>query len=86
MIDLRYQVLDPDKAVSIHDAELPLVIIDEATGETLDTPWMNHGHGGDYQAGVTYYMLLMNSGRMLTRGNKVTVVLGGVRLEHVIVQ
>lgn len=86
MIDLRYQVIDPDKAVIIHEAANPPAIMDEATGTILDTPWMNHAHGGDFQAGVSYYMLLMNSGSVLTRGSKVTIILGGVRLEHVIVQ
>ncbi len=86
MIDLRYLVLDPDKAVIIHEGESSPTIIDEATGQIFDTPWMNHSHSGEYQAGVTYYTLLMNSGGVLTKGSKVTVILGGVRLEHIVAQ
>jgi len=86
MIDLRYQVIDPDKALIIHEGENPPAIMDEATGKIFDTPWMNHSHSGEYQAGVTYYAVLMNSGGVLTKGSKVTVILGGVRLEHTVVQ
>jgi hypothetical protein len=86
MIDLRYLVIDPDKAVIIHEGESPPAIMDEATGKILDTSWMNHTHSGEYQAGVTYYTLLMNSGGVLSKGSKVTVILGGVRLEHLVVQ
>ena len=86
MIDLRYLVIDPEKALIIHDSENPPTIIDEASGKILDTPWMNHSHGGEYRAGATYYTLLMNSGGVLSPGSKVTVILGGVRLEHIVVQ
>lgn len=86
MIDLRYQVIDPDKALVIHDSENPPAIMDEATGKIFATPWMNHSHSGEYQAGVTYYTILMNSGGVLAKGSKVTVILGGARLEHIVVQ
>ena len=86
MIDLRYLVIDPEKALMIHDSENPPAIMDEATGKIFDTPWMNHSHSGEYQAGVTYYTILMNSGGVLAKGSQVTVILGGVRLEHIVVQ
>ena len=86
MIDLRYLVIDPDKAVIIHEGENRPAIMDEATGKIFDTPWMNHSHSGEYQAGVTYYAVLMNSGGVLSKGSKVTIILGGMRLEHLVVQ
>jgi len=86
MIDLRYQVVDPNKAVDIHDKENPPAVVDEATGEIYNTPWMGHLHNGELRAGVTYYTLLINSGGAIRRGSEVTVVLGGVRLENVPVQ
>src|SRR3990172_2056720 len=75
MIDLRYQVIDPQKALIIHDEGNFPAIVDEASGAIINTPWMNHSHSGEYQAGVTYYTLMMNSGGVLSRGSKVTVVL-----------
>lgn len=86
MIDLRYQVIDPDKAVIIHESESTPAILDEASGTILNAPWMNHGHSGEYKAGVTYYTLLMNSGGVLSKGSEVTVILGGVSQEHIVVQ
>lgn len=86
MVDVRYQVVDPDKAVVFHDDEKPLRLIDEASGRVLDTPWHSHEHDGAYTAGVTYYQLLVNAGGVLKRGSLVTVMIGDVRLEHVPVQ
>ena len=86
MIDLRYLVIDPEKALIIHDDENPPAIMDEVTGKIFDTPWMNHSHSGEYQAGLTYYTVLMNSGGELSKGSKVTIILGGIRLEHFVVQ
>ena len=86
MLDLRYQVLDPNKAVIVHDADKPPTIIDEATGKTFNTPWMQHSHSGDLTAGVTYNLMLMNSGGVIKRGSPVTIVIGDARLEHVSAQ
>ncbi|HEY7489521.1 MAG TPA: hypothetical protein VIH59_00210 [Candidatus Tectomicrobia bacterium] len=86
MIDLRYQVLDPDKALIVHDKERPPRIIDEATGRILSRPWMAHAHKRGQRTAVTYNQLLMNSGGILKRGSQVTVVIGDARLEHVVVQ
>ncbi len=86
MIDLRYQVIDPDKAVIVHDPANPLTVINEANGRELNVPWMNHVHNGQYQSGVTYYTLLMNPDGQIKPGSLVTVRIGGVSLEHWVVQ
>ena len=86
MIDLRYQVLDPDKALIVHDQKRPPKIIDEATGRTISRPWMAHGHKRRLRMAASYYQLLMNSGRIIKRGSPVTVVIGEARLEHIVVQ
>lgn len=86
IVDVRYQVVDPDKAVIFHNDEKPLRLIDEATGRIIGTPWHDHSHTGDFTAGVTYYQLLVNAGGVLKRGSLVTVMIGDVRLEHVPVQ
>ncbi len=86
MIDLRYLVIDPDKAIVVHEQDNPLAVMDEASGLVYDKPWMDHGHSGDFQTGVIYYTLLLNQGGGIKRGDRVTVIIGGYRLEHVIVQ
>ncbi len=89
MIDLRYQVLDPEKARafctirngSIVLKEPPMIIL-EGTGEILKTSWMGHSHAKALRAGVTYYVLLLNTGGKVQRGHFVTVLIGGVPVEH----
>jgi hypothetical protein len=86
MIDLRYQVIDPDKALVVQDQKRPPRIIDEATGRVLSRPWMAHAHRREPRTAVTYHQLLMNAGGILKRGSLVTVVIDDARLEHVVVQ
>lgn len=86
MLDLRYRVVDADKAVVVHDSENPPTIIDESSGVIIDTPWMDHTSGRPMHNGVTYYTLLMNREGKIQQGSLVTVILGNTRLEHVIVE
>ena len=86
MIDLRYQVIDPDKALIVHDKENPPAIVDEATGQAINRPWMDHSRVRELHAAVTYPLLLMNAGGVIKRGSTVTVVMGEARLENVVVQ
>jgi hypothetical protein len=86
LLDLRYLVIDPDKAAAVHDLDNPLAVMDERNAKTFDTPWMDHSHQREFHAGVIYYTLLMNSGGALQKGDKVTVIIGGERLENVVIQ
>ena len=83
LIDLRYQVVDPDKAAVVHDPKRPPGIVDSGTGELLDAPLMQHGKNGPMRMGGTYYALLLNSGGLIRQGEEVTIAIGGSRLEHV---
>ena len=83
LIDFRYQVIDPDKAVITHDPKRPPTLVDEATGQTYNTPWMQHPHSGDFTPGVTYYLVLVNPQGGIKPGSVVSVVIGDFRLEHV---
>lgn len=87
LIDLRYQVIDPDKAVAVHDDEdLPPTIIDDATGLVVDNLLMGHLHHGDFNAGQTYYLIFENPGNLVRQGSKVSVLLGDAELDDVIVK
>lgn len=85
MLDLRYQVLDPDKALVVHDDDSPPTILDEASGRAIRRPWMEH-HDRELHTAVTYHELIMNSGGVVKRGSQVTLAIGDARLEHVVVQ
>jgi hypothetical protein len=86
MLDLRYRVLDPDKAIVVHDKQKPPTIIDESSGKSTSRPWMPHHSNKDLKSARTYYELIVNPGGIIRRGDRVTLVVGETRLAHVIVQ
>lgn len=90
IVDVRFDVLDPDKAIEVHDDDSPLVLIDETDGSIISVSFHGKHSGGTTKTGLnaaaTYYLLFANSGGALEHGEKVSVALGDVRLEHVPVQ
>jgi hypothetical protein len=83
IVDLRFQVLDPDKAGAVHSPESPPYMVDERTGVLVSQLVMGHAHHGPLKAGVSYYLLFYNPGDIVRRGDTVTVRLGEGRLAHV---
>jgi hypothetical protein len=81
LVDLRYQVVNADRALILH--EVPPRLVDEDTGEVIGVPFMGHLHGGEPEFGLTYPLLFVNEGGALRPGDTVTIVVGGARLEHV---
>src|SRR5213593_3099383 len=55
LVDLRYQVLDTEKAAVIHG--IPPVLVDERTGAVVDHLFMGHMHRGLLRTGQTYYLV-----------------------------
>src|SRR5215471_6978424 len=86
LLDLRYQVVDPNKAVAVHEAKTPPAIIDERTGLVLNRLLMGHAHQGELKPAVTYYLVFENTGNWVRRGSEVTVLLGDAQVEHVVVK
>lgn len=86
LVDVRYRVVDPDKANAVHERQNPPGLIDEATGVPVWQLVMGHAHKGQVKPGVTYYLVFYNPSDVVRRGEKVTVQLGGARLEHVVVR
>jgi hypothetical protein len=86
LLDLRYQVVDPSKAVAVHEAKTPPAIIDERTGLVLNRLLMGHAHHGQLKAAVSYYLIFENTGNWVRRGSEVTVLLGDAQVEHVVVK
>lgn len=85
ILDLRYQVVNPDKAVIVHDDENPPSFVIEDTGQIINTPYHEHSEF-DAHTAVTYHELIMNPGGVLKRGSEISVLIGESRLEHVIIQ
>lgn len=87
LVELRYQVVDADKAAPIvHDADLSPALVNERTGQTIIMSSPPHRHGGELQLGATYFFLLANANNALQGGDRVTLVIGDARLEHIAVQ
>jgi hypothetical protein len=86
LLDLRYQVVDPNKAVAVHEGETPPAIIDERTGLVINQLLMGHAHKGQLKPAVNYYLVFENTGNWVRRGAKVTVLLGDAQVEHVVVK
>jgi hypothetical protein len=86
LVDLRYQVVDPDKAVALHDRRTPPALVDEETGLVVNQLFMDHSHQGPQQVGVKYYLVFNNPGNWVHRGSRVTVLLGDAEVQHVVVR
>jgi hypothetical protein len=86
LVDLRYRVIDPNAATSIHDKARPPQIVDERTKVLVSELLMGHAHRGRLKAAQTYYLIFNNPGNLVRRGSRVTVQLGAARVAHVPVQ
>lgn len=85
MVDIQYQVLNPDKALIVHDDDNPPTLVDEANGLLIATPFHEHSFR-ELHTAVTYHEIIMNSGGLLQRGSRITLTIGEAKLEHMIVQ
>jgi hypothetical protein len=85
IIDLQYQVVDPDKALIIHDADNPPMMLDEKSNFIFANPFHEHA-ARELHTAVTYHELIMNGAGLIQRGSKVTLSVGESRLEHLVVK
>jgi len=86
LIDFRFQVIDPDKALAIQDPESYPALVDETSGKVLDKSGAHGGHVGVFRAGHTYYLLYQNNSSLLQPGSRITIQIGDVLLENVLVR
>lgn len=85
MADIQYQILDPDKALIVHDEEAPPTIINQRNGAALNFPYHEHGFSELSPARI-YRLHLVNRGNLLARGDKVTVRVGDAELRDLLVE
>lgn len=86
LVDLRYQVVDPEKAAALHDPATPPAVVDEQSGLVVHELFMGHAHSDPFKAGVTYYYVFNDPVNWVHRGSQVTVLLGNAQVEHVVVR
>lgn len=84
MVELRYRVVDEDKAANFgHYTETAPMIISEDTGDIIDVTIMGlHNHR--VEPGRTYYVLYRNTGSALTSGRPATIAVGDLELKNVV--
>ncbi len=91
MLDFRYRVLDPEKAMPLFLEEVTPYLIDQDSGSTLPVTGSTkvgsfRPTSGDPREGITYFMFFGNPGQLVKVGTKVTVVVNEHRIENIIVQ
>jgi len=85
VIDFQFQVVDPDKALIIHDTDNPPMMLDEKSNFIFANPFHDHADR-ELHTAVTYHQLIMNGGGLLKHGSQVTLRVGDSILEHLVVQ
>ena len=84
LAQLRFTVLDKDKADKLFHTDKPKLLV-ESNG-TLLSPPEDAAHKMTLLNGAGYFLFYANAGDVLHAGDKVSVVVEGVRLEHVVVK
>jgi hypothetical protein len=90
MLSFRYRVLDAVKAKPFNDRKEKAYLIDEATGIFLAVPALENV--GELRSGAapesdrTYFMVFGNPGKLVKPGSRVTLVIGNLRAEGLIVE
>lgn len=91
IVDFRYRVLDAGKAASLLKRQVEPYALDIATGVRLIVP--RAGKIGALRQSATqategkiYFILFGNTDRVVKRGSRITVVIGDLRLENLLVE
>jgi len=93
MLDFRYRVLDAQKAAAILDGKFKPYLLDETRGARLgvpDTPVLGRirqtSRNNKVLTDHTYFIMFGNPGKALQSGDKVTLLLGQVKITDLTVQ
>jgi hypothetical protein len=84
LIDLRFHVVDASKAVQLLKEQYVPVLIAEDSRVEVKSP--APPDQDTLLAGHTYYILYPNVHGQIQRGTQMTMVIGNLRLEHLVVQ
>ncbi len=92
MLDLRYRVLDADKAAPMLDRKVQPYLLD-SRGARLGVPaspkvgaLRSTRRGGEILMDRDYSMLFGNPGRYLKQGSKITLVVGEQKIENLTIE
>jgi len=89
VIRFAYRVLDPDKAKELNDKKAEPSLVDPQAGVKLSVPALEKvgqlRQSGTPTAGTSYWMAFSNRGRLVKRGDHVSVVIGTFRADGLVV-
>jgi hypothetical protein len=89
VIRFSYYVLDADKAKPLNDKKSEPSLIDQQAGVRLVVPSLEKvgqlRQSSTPEAGKAYWMAFSNKGRMVKRGDRVSVVIGQFRADGMVV-
>jgi hypothetical protein len=90
MIDFRYRILDPDKATALVQKQVKPYLLDQATGTKMGVPRTRLGPMRQSSvkpaADRNYAILFGNTGKLIKQGSRVTVVIGDLKVEDLVVE
>ena len=90
MLDFRYKVTDAEKAAPLFSREVKPYLLDQASGAVFGVP-SGPKVGSLRQtrppvAGKNYFIIFANPGNYVKLGNKVTIVIGDLKVENLTVE
>ena len=93
MIDLRYRVVDAEKAAPLMDKKIKPYLLVQATGARLDIPdtpkvgmLRQLPRNDSVKQDRDYFIMFTNAGHRLSSGDKVDMVVGQTRIENLRIQ
>ncbi len=92
MLDLRFRVVDPERAKTFFDRRVPAFLVDETSGAKFGVPTtpklgrLRPGSRSNIQTDREYGMLFGNPGSYLKHGAKVTLMAGAAQVAALTVQ
>ncbi len=92
IVDFRYRVIDPAKAAPLLDRKIRPYLLDVASGAQLGVPdtaklgQLRTTGRNKVRPEQDYFILFANPGRFVQAGNRMTLVMGDLRIENLVVQ
>jgi hypothetical protein len=91
MLNFRYKIIDPEKALSLINPKAKPYVIDQKTGKTVAVPSLPKvgalkQRGKRAYPGRIYFILFANPGEFIKPGDKVSVVIGDFKAEDIVVE
>ncbi len=85
LVRFTWRVLDPEKAKLLNDKKLAPALVDARAGVSLVVPTVEKvgqlRQSAAPQPGESYWMVFSNKGRVVKRGDRVSIVIGEFRAD-----